>query len=343
MIVGLIAVAAAVTLLPLFVKKAGENLELLLFVMGIAAVTVAGLWSVSLVLDALRGPAGIALAVLLASLLFHFIQEPLERGITRLRARTGPKLLVVAIVAAAGIFSSFITAIIASLVMVETVSRLRLGRGTETRVVVLACFSIGLGAALTPFGGPLAAVAVAKLAGEPYHADAWFLLRHLWMYVVPGIALVSAASVFFLRGPAAAESPVPREERETLASAVVRTLKVYVFVAGLTLLGAGFTPLIESFIGSVPSGALFWANITSAVLDNATVTAAEIVPSMRMNQIVAALMGCLIAGGMLVPGNIPNIIAAGRLKIDNREWAMTAVPFGMAMMIVMFAILVLQR
>ncbi len=343
MTVGLIAVAAAVTLLPVLVKKAGDNLEIFLLVMGIAAVTVAGQWRVALVVEALRGPAGITLAVLLASVLFHFIQEPLERGITRLRARVGPRILVPAIVACAGVFSSFLTAIIASLLMAETVSRLKLDRRTETSVVVLACFSIGLGAALTPFGGPLAAVAVAKLAGEPYHADTWFLLRHLWMYVIPGIAMVSAASLFFLVGPAGAESPVPREERETFRSTIVRTLKVYVFVAGLILLGAGFTPLIESFIASVPYRALFWVNISSAVLDNATVTAAEIVPSMQMNQIVAALMGCLIAGGMLVPGNIPNIIAAGRLKIDNREWAKVAVPFGMALMIVMFAVLFLLR
>jgi predicted cation transporter len=209
-------------------------------------------------------------------------------------------------------------------------------------VVVLACFSIGLGAALTPFGRPLAAVAVAKLAGEPYHADIWFLLGHLWMYVIPGIALVSAASFINLNRYDGAESPVPRVERETFLLVVIRTLQVYVFVAGLILLGAGFTPLIERFIGSVPYQALFWANITSAVLDIAMVTAAEIVPSMQMNQIVAALMGYLISGGMLVPGNIPHIIAANRLKIDDPEWAKVAGPMGMVMMIVMFVILIVR-
>src|SRR5208337_291999 len=187
MIPGLLAIAAAVILLPLLVKRIGENLEPFLFVMGIAAVTVTSQWSVHLLLEALAGPIGITAAVLAAGLLFHFIQEPLERGITRLRARTGPKFLVFAIIFAVGLLSSFITAIIASLIMVEMVSRLKLDQKTETRVVVLACFSIGLGAALTSFGEPLAAVAVTKLAGEPYHADTWFLLRNLWMYVIPGI------------------------------------------------------------------------------------------------------------------------------------------------------------
>jgi predicted cation transporter len=342
MIPGLLAIAAAVALLPLLVRKIGENLEPFLFVMGIAVVTVTSQWSVPLLLEALVGPIKITVAVLAAGVVFHFLQEPLEKGITRLRARTGPKVLVLAIVALAGLCSSFLTAIIASLVMVEMVSRLKLDQKAETRVVVLACFSIGLGAALTPFGEPLAAVAVSKLSAEPYHAGTWFLLKNLWVYVIPGIALVSGASVLFLGRPDAPEAPVPRQQRETILGAVIRTVKVYVFVAGLILLGAGFTPLIERFIGSISYLALFWVNITSAVLDNATLTAAEIVPSMQMHQIVAALMGLLIAGGMLVPGNIPNIVAAGKLKIDSREWARVGMPVGMALMLVMFAILVVQ-
>jgi len=38
-------------------------------------------------------------------------------------------------------------------------------------------------------------------------------------------------------------------------------------------------------------------------------------------QINAALMGLLIAGGMLIPGNIPNIISANKLGITSKEWA----------------------
>jgi len=342
MIPGLLAIAAAVILLPLLVKRIGENLEPFLFVMGIAAVTVTSQWSVPLLLEALAGPVKITVAVLAAGVLFHFIQEPLERRMTQLRARIGPKLLVFAIIALVGLCASFLTAIVASLVMVEMVSRLKLDQKTETRVVVLACFSIGLGAALTPFGEPLAAVAVTKLAGEPYHAGIWFLLKNLWMYIIPGIAVLSGVSVLFLDRSGAPEGPVPREQRETILGAIVRTVKVYVFVAGLILLGAAFTPLVERFIGSISSLALFWVNITSAVMDNATLAAAEIVPSMQMHQLIAALMGLLIAGGMLVPGNIPNIIAAGKLKIDSREWARVGVPVGMAMMLVMFVILVVR-
>jgi predicted cation transporter len=57
----------------------------------------------------------------------------------------------------------------------------------------------------------------------------------------------------------------------------------------------------------------------SAVVDNATLTAAEIGPSLSAAQQRASLLGLLISGGMLIPGNIPNIVAANRLGISSRE------------------------
>jgi predicted cation transporter len=43
---------------------------------------------------------------------------------------------------------------------------------------------------------------------------------------------------------------------------------------------------------------------------------------------------------MLIPGNIPNIVAAGRLKINMKEWAVTGVPIGLAIMIIYFAVMI---
>jgi len=77
---------------------------------------------------------------------------------------------------------------------------------------------------------------------------------------------------------------------------------------------------------------LYWVNTISAIVDNATLAAAEIGPSMGLLQIKSALMGLLLAGGMLIPGNIPNIIAAGKLKIRSSEWAAFGVPLGLAVM-----------
>jgi predicted cation transporter len=61
---------------------------------------------------------------------------------------------------------------------------------------------------------------------------------------------------------------------------------------------------------------------------------------MAMPQIISAVMALLIAGGMLIPGNIPNIVAAGRLKINMKEWAVIGVPIGLALMIIYFVVLI---
>lgn len=53
--------------------------------------------------------------------------------------------------------------------------------------------------------------------------------------------------------------------------------------------------------------------------------ATEISPHMTTEQIRAILMGLLISGGMLIPGNIPNIISAGKLNIKSREWALVGI------------------
>ena len=74
--------------------------------------------------------------------------------------------------------------------------------------------------------------------------------------------------------------------------------------------------------------------MVSAILDNATLTAAEIGPTLTESQIKSALLGLLISGGMLIPGNIPNIIAAHALEITSTEWARLGVPLGFVLMVV---------
>ena len=87
---------------------------------------------------------------------------------------------------------------------------------------------------------------------------------------------------------------------------------------------------------------LYWINTLSAVLDNATLTAAEISQAMHPMQIKKLLMGLLIAGGMLIPGNIPNIIAASKLKIKSKEWAKLGLPLGFVLMLIFFFILEME-
>jgi predicted cation transporter len=84
---------------------------------------------------------------------------------------------------------------------------------------------------------------------------------------------------------------------------------------------------------------LYWVNTVSAILDNATLASAEITKTMSPDRINAALMGLLIAGGMLIPGNIPNIISANKLGITSKEWAKLGLPLGAVIMVVYYIIL----
>src|SRR5579862_1320012 len=53
----------------------------------------------------------------------------------------------------------------------------------------------------------------------------------------------------------------------------------------------------------------------------ARIVPVEIGPALSRNQQRFAMLGLLISGGMLIHGNIPNIVAASRLGITSREWA----------------------
>jgi predicted cation transporter len=94
--------------------------------------------------------------------------------------------------------------------------------------------------------------------------------------------------------------------------------------------------LIATFAPLTPP-VLFWANIVPAILDNATLAAAETGPALSSSQLTAVLLGLLVSGGMLIPGNVPNIVAANHLGIGSREWARFAVPVGLVLMVIYFA------
>ena len=218
------------------------------------------------------------------------------------------------------------------MILVEAISLLNLDRKSEIAAVVLACFAIGLGAALTPVGEPLGTIAIAAL-----HADFWYLVRLLGWLVVAGILIVGIVSLIFpVRH---GESLKAKRDEQTWSEVAIRAGKVYLFVAGLVGLSWGLRPLVDVFISRMPGSVLFWLNSISAVVDNATLTAAEIGPSLSVAQQRAVLMGLLISGGMLIPGNIPNIVAAGHLGIGSREWARVGLVTGLPLMALCFAVL----
>jgi predicted cation transporter len=62
-------------------------------------------------------------------------------------------------------------------------------------------------------------------------------------------------------------------------------------------------------------------------------------PALTEIQVKSALIALLVSGGMLIPGNIPNIIAAGKLRITSKEWASIGIPLGLVSLGIYFAIL----
>ena len=335
---GLALVALSVLIGPFTVKKIEHNLEAFLFVMGVLSVTVAGAWEMNLISEAIKEPVvkGIVPAVLVAGLAFHYGRARAQSAMSHVLDMVSLKAVVFVMIVGLGLMSSLITAIIAALLLVELVNCMPLERKDRVNLVIIACFSIGLGAVLTPLGEPLSTIAISKLQGPPYNAGFFFLFEKLAMYIIPGVLALGTLGVLFTGKAARQERVAAVEDTETLQDVAVRALKVYVFVMALLLLGAGMKIIIDKYFTAIPSEVLYWVNMLSAILDNATLTAAEIAPSLSIGQITAALMGLLIAGGMLVPGNIPNIISANKLGITSKEWARLGVPLGLVLMAVYF-------
>jgi len=346
-VAGLAAIAVLAFVLPLAWRKVEENLEPFFLILGAAAVTVSGLWSGALVLEALKAPViigrlpvGIFQVVLVVGLLIHYFNRPFLKAVLKLVHTLGPRVFVFALIALFGLFASLMSVILVAVLLSEIIAGLPMARADKIRLVVTACLAAGLGACLTPLGEPLSTILVARLAGPPHYAGFFFPLRHLGIYIVPGVfglAFLGAAKL----GPRIAVHGQEHvvEYRETVAGVGLRAVRVFVFIAALVLLGEGFRPLVVWYFMGIPAGALFWLNSVSAVLDNATLTAIEIGPAMALGQIVAIVMGLSIAGGMLIPGNIPNIVAAGRMKISMKDWARVGVPAGLAVMAVYYVVL----
>ncbi len=335
---------AVVLFLPLTVHKVEENLEAFLFLCGVFAVTVSKVWSGHLVLTALEDPIKITVAVLVAGLLFRKFNKHLQKLTQKAVKTLGLRWTLFAIVFLLGITSSLITAIIAALVLSEVTVMLPLERKGRVKLVVYACFSIGMGAVLTSIGEPLGTVVLSKLSGEPHNADFFFLIDHLGWFVLGGIVFMSGLAsairdntIQKAPGPKPADASAPDEH--SVKSIVIRAAKVYLFVMALVFLGDGLKPLAMKTISHLSAGWLYWINTLSAVLDNATLAAIEVTPDISTRTLTFLLMSLIVSGGMLIPGNIPNIICASKLGIKSKEWAKAAVGLGAAVMVAYFIIL----
>ena len=359
----LVIIFIAVLVLPFKVRAVERNLEIFLFVCGVLALTFSGFipipgvdtgWSREILTEALTTPLniasiygipiGIVQIVLIAGIVMYVWYRQIELGISTMVKKFSVPSIVFGLIVILGLISSVISAILASILLVEILCALPLERDSKIDITVVACFAIGMGAALTPLGEPLSTIVISKLSGAPYYAGFDFLLQLLGIYIIPAVIVLGIIGVLLFKrartGTAVAECHL---QRETLRQVVIRAGKVYLFIMALVFLGEGFKPLILDFVIQIPAEILYWVNMVSAVLDNATLAAAEISPVLSVQQIKSALMGLIIAGGMLIPGNIPNIIAAGKMEITSKEWAKRGVPLGLVLMVCFFFILFIPQ
>ncbi|HEX3028186.1 MAG TPA: DUF1646 family protein [Clostridia bacterium] len=334
-----------VLFLPFVVKQAEQNLEIFLFIMGIAAVLVSGSFSADLAEEILKNPFLYAItgAVFVAGILFDLVQHHIKNAFKVVLKYIPLNVLLFLIVVILGLLSSLITAIIASLLLVEIINVLPLSRKNKINMCIISCFSIGLGAVLTPVGEPLATIAVSRLK-----EDFWFMMREIGVFIIPGIIGFGILGALFVKEKNNAKTHEVDDvdeivEDENLKIGLIRTAKIFIFILALELLGTGFKPLIDKFVISMDSYLLYWINMISSVVDNATLASAEISTKMLSDQIHAVLLGLLISGGMLIPGNIPNIISAGKLKIKSKEWARLGVPLGLITMSSYFVIIIIVQ
>ncbi|WHY01897.1 DUF1646 family protein [Neobacillus sp. DY30] len=332
--IGLVIILILVLFLPFSVKKVEHNLEIFLFVMGIAAAWISGMMNHHLIEKALIDPITITLAVFIAGLVCKWGQVQLEKYILWMNRVLSPRIFFGLTVIILGLASSIITAIIAAIVLVIIINVLPLDRKSEIRFTVLACFSIGLGAALTPIGEPLATITISKL-----NEDFFYLLNLIGPEVFSAVITFGILTMLLVKPRESTYGLTTKQKVESYKEILLRSAKIYLFVMGLTFLGHGFEPLINEYILGLHPILLYWINMISAILDNATLAAAEISPTMDQTTIQAVLMGLIISGGMLIPGNIPNIIAAGKLNITSKEWASFGVPVGIITMAVYFVVL----
>ncbi len=329
-------VIVLVLLGPVFVEAIERNVELFFLLVGVLTACIMGQCNAALVRAALSEPLPFTLAVLVFGAAFRLLRDYFDQLLRRVIRLVDPRIFCFCLAITLGLLAAFITPVVAALVFVEAISLLRYDRWSEIAATVFGCFAIGFGAGLTPLGMPGIAVVLRSL-----HADFWYLARLLGPFIVVGIAL-AAVPTLFLRFSSNKPLDATAEKDSWKLVLLIRPGKVYVFIAGLVALSDGLRPLVDAYIHRLPNGLLFWMNTISAVVNNSTLAAVEIGPSLSRNQQRAAFLGLLVSGGALVTGNIPNIVAASRLGITSREWARIGLGTGALLLLLCFAVLSLM-
>ncbi|MEM3035738.1 MAG: DUF1646 family protein [Thermoplasmata archaeon] len=341
----LIIILILILILPILWKRVEENLEIFFLIMGIVASIIAGSLNLNLIYEALMAPLfihnipiGIFQVVLIGGIIFAKYIGNVENGIKKMESVLGLPLVASILIFILGISSSIISAIVASLLVAEISRVIPIEKKKKNVFLVLSAYSIGLGASLTPVGEPLSTILVQKLSGPPYHANFFFPFHLLIDYILPLIIIITIFSYFVIKNSGKKEND-DKGYKLSYTEAIWRAVKIYIFVFSLVLLGSSFDLIVMNYIVHLSPSLMYLFGATSAFLDNATLTAAIISPSMGIMQIKSFIISLLISGGFLIPGNVPNIVIAYTHKISFKEWAKIALPIGIPFFIIFFFII----
>jgi predicted cation transporter len=330
-------VIIVVLLGPVLVRPIERNVEFFFLLIGLLTAAVLGQFNMELVRGALVEPLSFTLAVLAFGAAFRFSKSYLDELFGGALEQLSPRILCFGLAIILGALAPFITPVVSALVFVEAIALLRCDRAAEIAATVFACFAIGIGAGLTPLGLPGIAVVLRSL-----HADFWYLTNLLGPFVAVGIVLAAAPILLLPFDPGQPLTEI-RVEDSWQTVLLARPGRVYVFIAGLVALSDGLRPVVNAYVHRVPESLLFWLNTLSAVVNNSTLAVIEISPSMSISQQRAALLGLLISGGALITGNIPNVVAASRLRISSREWARVGVGLAAVLLCLCFVTLLVMN
>lgn len=151
-IVLLSLVTGLTLMLPFTLKIINDQIELFFLIMGVAAVTISGVWSLDLVLDAVKAPLmvgelhiGIFQVVLVSGLLIYYFKGPLYRLITRLFEKLSPKLFYFLLILLLGLFSSVLSVIVTAVILSEILLVLPVKRDDKIKIAVFGVFFYRLG------------------------------------------------------------------------------------------------------------------------------------------------------------------------------------------------------
>ncbi|MEK7484163.1 MAG: DUF1646 family protein [Planctomycetota bacterium] len=127
------------------------------------------------------------------------------------------------------------------------------------------------------------------------------------------------------------------EEQHNLSHELDRilhaTVKLAFFVWGLIFFGEGVKPVASELIAQFSTLTLFFANIISAVADNALLGLLEIQAGMSQLTVFILTISLAFWGVGLVPGNVCNIVLKEALHIQFGTWAKYGFPVAIVLCI----------